>query len=231
MINMVVFDMAGTVVNEQNVVYKTLQKALNNGGIPVTLEQVLADGAGKEKKAAIMDIADKYAPGQTPEAIDNMFAYFLDELDKAYADLDVIPIEGAEAVFEALIENGIWVVLNTGYNRETAEKLVGKLGWVKEDHFDELVTASDVPHARPHPDMILRAMELFEMDDASEVLKIGDSTIDIEEGKNAGCGITVGITTGAQTRDQLAMASPDYIIDSLLDLPGLLGLEKEISQE
>jgi phosphonatase-like hydrolase len=222
MINMVVFDMAGTVVNEQNVVYKTLQKAINHGGIPVTLDQVLADGAGKEKKAAIMDIAEKYAPGQTIEAIDKMFAYFLEELDKAYADLDVIPIEGAETVFEELIENGVWVVLNTGYNRETAEKLVGKLGWEKEAHFDELITASDVPNARPHPDMILRAMELFEMTDASEVLKIGDSTIDIEEGKNAGCGITVGITTGAQTRDQLAMASPDYIIDNLHELLEIL---------
>jgi len=70
--------------------------------------------------------------------------------------------------------------------------------------------------------MILRAMELFEMTDASEVLKIGDSTIDIEEGKNAGCGITVGITTGAQTRDQLAMASPDYIIDNLHELLEIL---------
>lgn len=226
MINMVVFDMAGTVVNEQNVVYKTLQKAINNGGIPVTLEQVLADGAGKEKKAAIIDIAEKYAPGQTSDAIDNMFQYFLEELDTAYADLDVIPIEGAEEVFELLIENGIWVVLNTGYNRQTAEKLIAKLGWVKEEQFDELVTASDVANARPHPDMILHAMELFEMSDASEVLKIGDSNIDIEEGKNAGCGITVGITTGAQTREQLAAASPDHIIDSLMDLPGLLGLVK-----
>ena len=229
MINMVVFDMAGTVVNEQNVVYKTLQKAINNGGIPVTLEQVLADGAGKEKKAAIIDIAEKYAPGQTSDAIDNMFQYFLEELDTAYADLDVIPIEGAEEVFELLIENGIWVVLNTGYNRQTAEKLIAKLGWVKEEQFDELVTASDVANARPHPDMILHAMELFEMSDASEVLKIGDSNIDIEEGKNAGCGITVGITTGAQTREQLAAASPDHIIDSLMDLPGLLGLGKEKS--
>jgi phosphoglycolate phosphatase-like HAD superfamily hydrolase len=77
--------------------------------------------------------------------------------------------------------------------------------------------------------MILHAMELFEMSDASEVLKIGDSNIDIEEGKNAGCGITVGITTGAQTREQLAAASPDHIIDSLMDLPGLLGLAKEKS--
>ena len=225
MINLVVFDMAGTVVDEQNVVYKTLQKAINQAGIPVTLEQVLADGAGKEKKAAITDIVAIHAPGQTPEAIESMFRYFLAELDTAYDELDVIPIKGAEEVFQTLLENGIYVVLNTGYKRATAEKLIKKLGWVIGEDFDELVTASDVLHARPEPDMILLAMEKTEITDPSEVLKIGDSAIDIEEGRNAGCGVTVGITTGAQTREQLTAAAPDHIIDSLQELIALVGLD------
>lgn len=218
MIKMVVFDMAGTTVDEQNVVYKTLHQAINNGGVSVTLEEVLAEGAGKEKKAAITDTVGKFAPGTDAEVIDAMFAGFLTELDAAYNDLDVIPVEGAVAVFETLMDNGIRVVLNTGYNRETAEKLVGKLGWEPDVHFDLLVTASDVDRARPFPDMILHAMELVGLKDAATVLKIGDSGIDIEEGKQAGCGITVGITTGAQTREQLAAAGPDFIIDALMEL-------------
>jgi phosphonatase-like hydrolase len=136
--------------------------------------------------------------------------------------LDVIPIEGAEDVFGILKSKGVKVVLNTGYNRETAEKLVGKLGWKKDVQFDFLVTASDVAHARPKPDMVFKAMELTEISDAKAVLKIGDSAIDIEEGKNAGCGLTVGITTGAQTKEQIQVAEPDFIIDGLSELPSLL---------
>ncbi len=49
---MIVFDMAGTTVDEQNVVYKTLQKAINREGYEFTLEQVLEQGAGKEKLKA-----------------------------------------------------------------------------------------------------------------------------------------------------------------------------------
>jgi len=56
MIKMVVFDMAGTTVDEDNVVYKTLQHTINNAGYDFTLEQVLATGAGKEKLKAIKDI-------------------------------------------------------------------------------------------------------------------------------------------------------------------------------
>ena len=55
-IRMVVFDMAGTTVDEQNVVYKTLHKAIVNYGIETSLETVLEFGAGKEKHQAIKDI-------------------------------------------------------------------------------------------------------------------------------------------------------------------------------
>ena len=41
-IQMVVFDMAGTTVDEQNVVYKTLHKALNDYGVDVY--DVMFDG-------------------------------------------------------------------------------------------------------------------------------------------------------------------------------------------
>ncbi len=56
MISMVVFDMAGTTVNEDNVVYKTLQKAINKRGFDFTLDQVLTEGAGKEKQEAVQSI-------------------------------------------------------------------------------------------------------------------------------------------------------------------------------
>ncbi|MEI9920388.1 MAG: phosphonatase-like hydrolase [Bacteroidota bacterium] len=218
MIKMVVFDMAGTVVDEDNVVYKTVQKALKHGGINVTLEQVLADGAGKEKSKAISDIALKYDPTVDSLAIEAMHQDFLKMLDYAYEELDVVPMSGAKEVFDDLRKRGIYRVLNTGYNKKTAMQLVTKLGWKKDREYDDIITASDVPKTRPYPDMIFMAMELMGISDASTVAKIGDSVIDIEEGKNAFCGITVGITTGAHTREQLAGAHPDRIIDKLTDL-------------
>ncbi len=56
MIKMVVFDMAGTTVDENNIVYKTLQQVINAAGFDFSLEQVLTEGAGKEKLQAIKDI-------------------------------------------------------------------------------------------------------------------------------------------------------------------------------
>lgn len=47
-IQLAVFDMAGTTVNEDNVVYKTVRDAFAKHGVEVSLETVLRFGAGKE---------------------------------------------------------------------------------------------------------------------------------------------------------------------------------------
>lgn len=76
--------------------------------------------------------------------------------------------------------------------------------------------------------MILLAMQRFDIADARQVIKVGNSIIDIEEGRNAGCALNIGITTGAHTAGQLLSANPDYIIDDLLELLPLL--DKAISR-
>jgi phosphonatase-like hydrolase len=223
MIKMVVFDMAGTVINENNIVYKTLQRAINETGFNFSLDQVLAEGAGKEKRQAIKSVLNVYAQNHDENLADDIYNRFLGYLKEAYNLQEILPQDNAEDLFTQLKERSILVVLNTGYNRETAQSLLTKLRWVKGAQYDGLITATDVLHNRPNPDMILLAMEQFGITNANEVAKVGDSAIDIEEGKNAGCSLSVGITTGAHTFEQLESAKPDHIINNLLELLPLLG--------
>ena len=218
MIKMVVFDMAGTTVDENNVVYKTLQKVINLAGYNFTLEQVLETGAGKEKLAAIKDIIGLKHREQPVELANNIYTDFVKELEIAYNTFELKAQSGAEDLFAALKAKNILVVLNTGYNKETANFILDKLGWQVGVQIDGLITASDVVNNRPQPDMILLAMQKFGITNASEVVKVGDSAIDIEEGKNAGCSLNIGITTGAHTYEQLQAAKPDHIIIHLTDL-------------
>ncbi len=215
-IQLVVFDMAGTVVNEDNVVYKTLQKAINEKGFDLTLDFVLEHGAGKEKHQAIKDILAQI----DSDGIDSksIFENFKLLLNAAYDALKVTSFEGVELVLEQLRARNIKIALNTGYATPVAEKLLQKMNWVRGLHYDALVTADDVVFGRPNPDMIFEAMEVLNIFDPAKVVKAGDSIIDIQEGKNAHCGITVGVTTGAHTRAQLESANPTYVFDSLLEL-------------
>ena len=220
MIQMMIFDMAGTTVNEANVVYRTLHQVLAQAGHDLDLPEVMRKGAGKAKLQAIRELMTPVA-GASPYVLHETF---LDQLHRAYRDLRVSPFPGVEPTFHALRQAGVKVVLNTGYDRSTAEQLLTKLNWQVGPNIDALITASDVERGRPAPDMILQVMKHFAIEDARQVGKIGDSMVDIEEGQAAGCGWTVGITTGAQSREQLLSAQPTAVIDQMQELPPLVGI-------
>lgn len=224
MIKLVVFDMAGTTVDEDNVVYKTVRAAINAAGYNFSQDQVQLAGAGKEKSQAIRDTLALDGGSHSDQEVELIFRDFKARLKAAYQDLQVTEQPGATESFRQLKSNGVGVVLNTGYDRNTAEGLIAKIGWKIGQQIDGLVTASDVVNGRPHPEMIQQAMSLVGVNDPLAVAKIGDSKIDIEEGKNAGCGMTLGITTGAQTREQLAEAKPTHIVDELLEILPLIGV-------
>lgn len=217
MIRMAVFDMAGTTVNENNLVYKTVRKAINEKGYDFTLEEVLAEGAGKEKLQAIKTVLALKNIHDEKLAVE-IFKRFMVLLEEGYNTEPVTEQENATRLFHALRQKGILVVMNTGYDRNTAEKLIKKIGWQEGIDYDGLVTASDVKANRPNPDMILLAMQQHGITDAQQVLKVGDSIIDIEEDRNAGCRFSIGITTGAHTFGQLQTANPDYILNNLEEL-------------
>ena len=218
-IKMVVFDMAGTTVNENNIVYKTLQHAINNiGGYGLKLGEVLEHGAGKEKLHAITTVLQKCVNLEDEQLAEKIFQSFLQALEKAYEVEDIYPNSNANELFVVLKDMNILRVLNTGYDRKTAESLLKKLNWVVGRDVDALVTASDVPKNRPYPDMIDFARIKFAITDPAAVVKIGDSIIDIQEGKNAGCALSIGITAGAHDATQLKSAHPDHIIDDLLEI-------------
>lgn len=221
-IKMVVFDMAGTTVNEDNLVYKTLMNAINNAGFSFNLDQVLAVAAGKEKKEAIRSVLRTYEATYSESTVVTIYEEFLSNLTVAYQTEEILPQPGALKLFSKLKEKNILSVLDTGYDRATAEAILNKLGWTAGVDFDTLITASDVSQNRPEPDMILLAMKKHNITDGKSVAKIGDSSIDIEEGRNAGCGLSLGITTGAHTAEQLATAQPDAIIDNLMDAFSLI---------
>ena len=218
MIELIVFDMAGTTVDEDNVVYKTVRAAINAAGYQFSQEQVQAAGAGKEKSQAIRDVLALDGGQHSDDEVQAIFADFKSRLKSAYEALDVKEQPGASELFRQLRSRGTRVVLNTGYDRNTATGLIEKIGWQIGRDIDGLVTASDVSRGRPHGDMILKAMQETGVGSADHVAKVGDSQIDIYEGQDAGCALNIGITTGAQPRELLVQANPTHIVDQLLDL-------------
>ena len=111
------------------------------------------------------------------------------------------------------------MLLAGGFPHSVVEAIVSTLNWTKL--VDYLSSAEKAGHGRPHPAMILSAMKFFGISDPRSVVKVGDTKIDVQEGKNAGCW-TVSVLTGTQTREFIEESNPDFMINSIADLPDIL---------
>jgi phosphoglycolate phosphatase-like HAD superfamily hydrolase len=82
------------------------------------------------------------------------------------------------------------------------------------------VGREDVTRRKPHPEVVLRCLDELELE-PGEAVYVGDSQIDIEAGRAAGLR-TVGVLTGASSRETLVAASAEYILESAPELLELL---------
>lgn len=223
-IELVVFDIAGTTVSDKGDIAVAFVDSFKKHGYDVPAAEVNIV-MGFRKKDAIKTLLQKFYPDQEnpEEAIEKIHDAFLQNIMSFYKnDPDLQPLPFAEETFESLHQRGIKVALNTGFTKGITEVITSRLKWNKSGLIDHIVSSDEVPQGRPHPFMIRSIMNVLGVKEVNKVAKVGDTQVDVQEGRNAGCGLVVSVTTGAYTREQLEKYDPDYIIDSLRELPALI---------
>ena len=88
------------------------------------------------------------------------------------------------------------------------------------NYISYILGADDVKEAKPKPEPVLKTLANMHFD-AEETLVVGDMAVDVLMGANAGAK-TCGVTWGNGTRDELAQAGADYIIDNIDELIGIV---------
>lgn len=219
-IQLVIFDIAGTTVRDTGSVAKAFIDAFNefNIDVPVTtVNQVM----GFRKIDAIRMLL----PGENNLLAEQIHEAFTRNMIALYeTDPELKPLPGVETIFQQLKLQGIKIALNTGFTRAVTNTILQRLQWNVPETIDMVVCSDEVPEGRPQPFMIETIMEQMEITDSKAVIKVGDTKVDVEEGRNANCGLVVSVTTGAYTRSELELYKPDRIIDSMVELPALINI-------
>ena len=214
-----VFDMAGTTVSNTDLVAVVLVQTLAAHGFHAGREQARAL-MGYPKPEAIRRLLGSAAEEVLVRRLHNDF---VPRMIASYRDSDeVAPMPDAEGCFAVLRARGIRVALNTAFTRDIAQVIVDRFHWLRDGLIDDLIATDEVAAGRPQPDMIRALMARQGLSDPAQVIKIGDTEVDIREGRNAGAGLVIGVTTGAYSRAALQAYAPDHIVDSLSELMPLL---------
>jgi phosphonatase-like hydrolase len=223
-IDLVVFDMAGTTVNDEDGVNRCVRAALAEVGLVVTPEAV-NEVMGIPKPLALRHLMENGGRQELVSRLDDIHADFVVRMIQFYqTDSSVREIAGASDTFRRLHRAGMKVALDTGFSRDIAGVILERLGWNDRTLVDITVTSDEVPRGRPHPDMIVKAMRDLGITDARRVAKVGDTPSDLQEGTAAGCGLVIGVTEGSHTAIQLEPFEHTHLIGTVAELPKLLGI-------
>ena len=226
-VKLVVFDMAGTTVTDKNFVATAFQKAFKNRDVIISSEEI-NPLMGYEKRLAIQMMLEKH--GIDPdgcrddyEMINEIYDHFIEEMVDFYeSSPEVKPAPGAEELFQQLREKSITVALNTGFPRNIADVIIHRFQWSEKGLIDDYIASDEVKKGRPYPFMMEQLMFRAGIDDPLMVAKVGDTAVDVEEGKNVGCSYNIAITTGAYRTAELENSRPTHIVNSLLEIPSII---------
>jgi len=125
---------------------------------------------------------------------------------------EVRPFAGARRLIDALRGRGHKVVLASSAKRHEVDHYLDLLD--ARDVVDGWTTSADVEKTKPHPDLVIAAIEKSGGGDA---VMVGDSRWDCEAAKRAGVP-TVALLTGGFSEQELCAAGAAIVFEALEEL-------------
>lgn len=251
-IEAVIFDWAGTTVDYGCMApIHAMQEAFKQDKLNVTVDEIRQPmgmlKADHIKAVLNMDRVTnefKQLHGRAHEAGDIETIYYRFE-QNIFTILDQYTkiIEGILYTQNYLRSANIRIGSTTGYTRKMID--IVSASAEKQGYYpDHIIAADEVSRGRPYPYMLQQNLMILDVKDSRNVIKVGDTTVDIKEGLHAGC-ISVGVIKGSsmlgltedeartmpsheleqkirQVRYEMIAAGADYVIESIAELPRLI---------
>jgi phosphoglycolate phosphatase len=148
---------------------------------------------------------------------------------KLYSILDASEMEsshtttvfpGTRETLDYLKSKSVRLGVLTNSGKRAATEILRRAGL--QDCFEFVLCRDDVAMMKPRPDGLVRAISLLGVP-RDRIFYVGDSRYDIIAAKQAGLRV-VAISTGNYSGARLKEEGADYVISSISELPGLLGV-------
>ncbi|MBO4876628.1 MAG: HAD family hydrolase [Ruminococcus sp.] len=125
--------------------------------------------------------------------------------------------DGIKEVLDALSSNGVIIAVATNKPQAAARQLIGEL--LPEAPFIRVLGGCAERPRKPDPAVIKEI--LAAAPECDKVYMIGDSNVDIQTARNAGC-ISIGCQWGFRTREELIAEGADHIAEAPGDIADII---------
>ncbi|MEK4153596.1 pyrophosphatase PpaX [Paenibacillus odorifer] len=207
MIECVLFDLDGTIVDTNELIISSFMYALKDNGLaPLTREEIIPHmGTTLQQQMRVFSGLED-VNGTLEKSYRSYNNEHHDELVRSF------PL--VKETIEELSRRGIKLGIVTTKIRPTTIKTLERFDLLK--YMDTIVTVNDVTEPKPHQEPVLTAVKNLGVD-PRKTLMIGDSAVDIQSAKAAGV-YAVGVSWSLKGEDTLRRYDPDFIIHNMKDI-------------
>lgn len=207
-----VFDLDGTLIDSRKDIAIALNHALVSTGREALPESLIASFVGDGARVLC---ARALGRDENDPAVDEVLQEFL-AYYRTHPATHTTWLPHAREALAALASHPL--ALCTNKPRATTDGVLRALG--ADGLFVTTVAGGDLPQKKPDPAPLFAIAERLGVS-PSQLVMIGDGPQDIEAGRRAGAR-TVGVRGGFPAIERLLAAKPDFLLDSLADLPSLV---------
>ena len=224
---LVIFDCDGTLVDSQETILQGLEVGYQTVGLSMPDRQTALSIVGLSLERAFLTLVGEENAHLVPQMAE---AYRKSKVSRREQGMDIDPLyTGTREALDRLAKrDDVLLGIATGKARRGVDHMVD----VHDLHgrFVTIQTADTSP-SKPHPDMVLRAMDETGARPERTAM-IGDTSFDMEMARAAGAH-AVGVTWGYHDRAWLERAGAHAVIDHFNDLyqvlETLLDFDEEIA--
>lgn len=210
-VDCILFDLDGTLVDSVELILASFRHATAAVLGEALPDDVMMRNVGVPLRTQMEEFS--------PEHVDELLAAYREHNGRVHDEL-LGEYPGTEEVLERLAQAGFAMGVVTSKSAPVARRGLERYGL--ERFFGAVVAMEDTDRHKPEPDPLLRAAGLLGRE-AGRCAYVGDAPQDILAAKAAGM-VSVGATWGAHTAEKVAGAEPDFVLHSVSELPGLLGV-------
>lgn len=209
----IIFDLDGTLINTIDDLGQACNYALAACGFPThkieDYPQLVGNGINRLIERALPE------EHRNEDTVLRLRKYFVPYYDAHNCDL-TCPYDGITELLQTLKEKGHTLAVASNKYQAATEKIVA---YFFPNVFDVVLGERENVARKPDPQIVWDIVKCLE--DASEMLYVGDSLVDAETAKAANLPF-VACTWGFCSEEQLASSNPNYIVQHPVEILSII---------
>lgn len=209
----IIFDLDGTVWDSEPGIVASIRATLDHFGLPTPSDAELRALLGPPLMAMLAEL------GVPAERLDEGRVVYRDHY-RRHGELDCAPYDGMPELLDELRGRGHRLATATSKGAEVAIRMLEHFGLAHR--FDAIEGASMTSASHSKADIVAAALaRLGAGPHPAPGVMVGDRRYDVEGGRRHGL-VTIGVTWGYGSREELERAGADHVVDDVEALGSLL---------